>query len=346
VPGACARILILLILSLCPPLAVYAQDVLSLRADAPPRYVVKPGDSLWSIAEQYLQEPWQWPELWQVNPKIDNPHLIYPGDTLTLVQGADGPRLRVLRGRDVKLSPDMRVGPLERAIPAIPLDQIGAFLRRHRVVDADVLAQSAYIVAAEQDHLITAAGDLIYGRGVFPPEERVFGIYRTGDLYRDPITNEILGYQASDIGDAQLRDNARGDVEELEITRVTEEVRIGDRLLPQEERILDASFQPRPPDFELGEAFMIAVDGGVNQIGATDIVVINRGARDGLEIGHVLVIYQSGALAFDAVARTNVYLPDTRAGLVMVFDVAEKVSYALVMKANRPLKVMDKVRAP
>ena len=133
---------------------------------------------------------------------------------------------------------------------------------------------------------------------------------------------------------------------ELEITRVTEEVRINDRLLAQEERILDATFQPRAPRQPIGDAFMIAVDGGVSQIGTTDIVVINRGARDGLEIGHVLAIYQTGGLVFDEVARENVRLPDTRAGLCMVFEAAEKASYAIVLKSNRPLKVMDKVKQP
>jgi hypothetical protein len=123
-------------------------------------------------------------------------------------------------------------------------------------------------------------------------------------------------------------------------------VRITDRLMPLEERILDATFQPRAPDEPVEDAFMIAVDGGVTQIGTTDIVVINRGAREGLEVGQVLAIYQAGQLVFDEISNTNVLLPDVRAGLAMIFEVAEKASYALVLKANRPLKVMDKVKNP
>lgn len=216
----------------------------------------------------------------------------------------------------------------------------------HRILGAEDLNNSAYVVAAEQEHLITGQGDLIFGRGPFPDGERVYGIYRSGDVYRDPLTLEILGYQAQDIGTAQLLSSNRNDVVELGITRTTEEVRITDRLLPLEERILDSTFQPRAPGRKIEDGFMIAVDRGVSQIGTTDIVVLNKGGRDGLETGHVLAIYQTGALVFDEVARDNVRLPDVRAGLLMVFEVAEKASYALVLKANRPLKVMDKIKNP
>ena len=317
-----------------------------IRDTAPQEYLVKDGDTLWGIADMFLEEPWLWPEVWDVNPQIDNPHLIFPGDTIYLSYVDGRPRLSLTRGRDVKLAPNMRVTPLDLAIPVIPLDEIGAFLMRHRILEVDELNQSAYVVAGGQDHLITANGDLIFGRGYFPDEERAFGIYRAGDVYRDPVTSEVLGYQAQDIGNAQAISSVSDPIVELEITRVTEEVRITDRLLPLEERVLDATFQPRAPDMELQDAFMIAVDGGVSQIGTTDIVVLNRGARDGMEVGHVLAIYQSGQVIFDEVARDNVRLPDVRAGLAMVFEVAHKASYAIVLKANRPLKVMDKVKNP
>lgn len=318
----------------------------SVRDTAPQTYTVKKGDTLWGIADMFLEEPWLWPEVWDVNPQIDNPHLIFPGDTLYLSYVDGKPRLSLNRGRDVKLAPNMRVQPLDLAIPVIPLDEIGAFLMRHRILGVDDLEQSAYIVAGGQEHLITANGDIIFGRGNFPEGERAYGIYRAGDVYRDPITLEVLGYQAQDVGNAQTKSSLKEEVVELEITRVTEEVRITDRLLPLEERILDATFQPRAPTARLEDAFMIAVDGGVSQIGTTDIVVINRGARDGLEVGHVLAVYQTGPVVFDEVASNNVRLPDVRAGLAMVFEVADKASYALVLKSNRPLKVMDKVKNP
>jgi hypothetical protein len=336
-----------LLLALTLPSAVQAQDSkASVRDDAPQTYVVKKGDTLWGISGMFLEEPWLWPEVWDVNPQIDNPHLIFPGDTLYLSFIDGRPRLSLTRGRDVKLVPNMRVTSLDLAIPVIPLDQIGAFLKRHRILAADEINNSAYVVAGGQEHLITANGDIIFGRGNFPEGERAYGIYRGGDIYRDPLTLEILGYQATDIGNAQALSGLDDDVVELEITRVTEEVRISDRLLPLEERILDATFQPRAPSEEIEDGFMIAVDGGVSQIGTTDIVVLNKGAREGMEVGNVLAIYQAGQVVYDEVARNNVRLPDVRAGLAMIFEVAEKASYALVLKANRPLKVMDKVKNP
>lgn len=335
--------LLLAILATTP--VTFAQGA-SVRDGAPREYTVQKGDTLWRIADMFLEEPWLWPEVWDVNPQIDNPHLIFPGDTIYLSYVDGRPRLSVTRGRDVKLTPNMRVKPLDLAIPVIPLDQIGAFLKRHRILGIDDLENSAWVVAGGQDHLITANGDVIYGRGYFPEDERAYGIYRSGEIYRDPITLEILGYQAQDIGNAQAISSLRNEVVELQITRVTEEVRLTDRLLPLEERILDSTFQPRPPSGPIEDGFMIAVDGGVSQIGTTDIVVINKGAREGIEVGNVLAIYQAGELVFDQVARNNVRLPDARAGLAMVFEVNEKASYALVLKANRPLKVMDKVKNP
>lgn len=317
-----------------------------LNDEVPETYIVKKGDTLWGISGMYLREPWRWPELWDVNPQIDNPHLIYPGDELYLVWEGGRPRLRLRRGRDVKLTPNMRVSPLDLAIPIIPLDEIGAFLLRHRILGARELNDAAYVVAGDQGHLISAPGDRIYGRGPFPDGEDAFGIYRPGDVYRDPLTDELLGYQAQDIGNANLLSSSREQVKELEINRVTEEVRITDRLLPMEERIIDATFHPRAPERVIEDGYMIAVDGGVTQIGTTDIVVLNKGLRDGLEVGQVLAIYQSGELVFDQVAQENVMLPDVRAGLAMVFESFEKASYAIVLKASRPLRVLDKVRNP
>lgn len=317
-----------------------------LRDNAPEVYIVKKGDTLWGISGMYLTHPWLWPELWDVNPQIDNPHLIYPGDELYLVWVDGKPRLRLRRGRDVKLGPAMRISPLDLAIPIIPLDEIGAFLRSHRIVDAGELADAAYILAGSQGRLISAPGDRVFGRGSFEDGERAYGIYRPGEAYVDPVTNEVLGYQAQDIGNAKLLSSNRDEVTELEITRVTEEVRITDRLLPIEERIIDATFHPRAPEVEIEDGYMIAVDGGVSQIGAMDIVVLNKGERDGLEVGQVLAVYQAGELVFDEIARENVRIPDVRAGLAMVFETFEKASYAIVLKSDRVLKVGDKVKNP
>ena len=317
-----------------------------LNDEAPQTYIVKKGDTLWGISGMFLAEPWLWPELWDVNPQIDNPHLIYPGDELYLVWVDGQPKLRLKRGRDVKLAPNMRVSALDLAIPVIPLDELQAFLQRDRILGPDELNNTAYVVAGAQGHLISAPGDRIFGRGLFPDGDRAYGIYRPGEVYRDPITDEALGYQAQDIGSAQLLSSNKDEVVELEVTRVTEEVRITDRLLPTEDKVIDATFHPRAPNDEIVDGFMIAVDHGVSQIGAWDVVVINRGEREGLEVGHVLAVYQSGQVVHDEIAGDNVALPDVRAGLAMVFEVFEKASYVIVLKTNRPLKVLDKVKNP
>ncbi len=326
-----------------------------LNDDVPETYTVRKGDTLWSISGIYLQKPWRWPELWQGNPQIDNPHLIFPGDVLYLVYVDGQPRLRSRTGDmkmspnaggPIKLEPTMRITPLDLAIPVIPLDQVAPFLQRHRVVVPEDLAAAPYVVAGAQDHLISAPGDRIFARGSFDTDEKAYGLYRRNDIYNDPITAELLGYQAQSIGNAELMSVSNQDVVELEVTRVSTEVRITDVLLPMEQRILDATFQPRAPEVTIENGFMIAVDGGVSQIGPLDIVVLNRGAREGLEIGHVLAIYQAGKSIQDPVKGDAITLPDVRAGLLMVFETFEKVSYALVLKANRPLAVLDKVRNP
>jgi len=324
----------------------WARAAMELNEDVPETYIVKRGDTLWGISGMYLQEPWRWPELWDVNPQIDNPHLIYPGDELYLVWVDGQPRLRMRRGGDMKLTPEMRVSPLKLAIPIIPLDQIGPWLQRNRVMDADEINNSAYIVAQDEEAIIAGPGDRVFGRGPFPDGERTYGIYRVGERYIDPLTDEYLGYQILDMGAAKLLSSNREVVTELEITRVTEEVEIGDRLLPYEERVIDASFHPRAPDVEIEGGVMIAVDGGLTQIGDMSIVTINRGKREGLEIGQVLAVYQRGKNVYDKVAKSNVLLPDTRAGLAMVFDAYEKVSYAIILKTTRPLKVGDLVKNP
>jgi len=322
-----------------------AEEV-TVKDGAPTTYIVKKGDTLWGISGMFLEKPWLWPELWDVNPQIDNPHLIYPGDELHLVWEGGKPRLRMARGRDVKLSPTMRISSLDLAIPIIPLDEIGAFLAQHRIVGAGEMGDSAYVVAGDQGSILSAPGDSIFARGDFPEGERAYGIYRPRDAYIDPVTEEVLGYQAQDIGNAKLLSPNRDDVVELEVTRITEEVRITDRLLPIEEKIIEATFHPRAPEREIKNGYMIAVDGGVTQIGEMDVVVLNKGKRDGLEPGQVLAIYQTGELVFDKIANENVRIPDVRAGLALVFEPFEKATYAIVIKADRPLKVGDKVKNP
>ncbi|MEP5765911.1 MAG: LysM domain-containing protein [Halieaceae bacterium] len=336
-----------LLLASILPFAAQA-DELRLNDDAPEVYLVKEGDTLWGISSMYLRDPWLWPEIWEINEQLDNPHLIFPGDEIYLVWVDGRPRLRVRRGDaayTVKLTPKMRIDPLDRAIPLISLEDIGPWLNGHRVVLPIDLDAAPYVIAGGQRHLLSTPGDRVYVRGSLPEGEVGFGIYRGGQVFVDPGTREVLGVEAADIGSASLNEAHEEDINELEVTRVTEEVRKGDRLLPNESREIAASFQPRAPEKHIS-GVMLAVDSGVTQIGTLDIVAINLGTRDGAEEGHVLAIYRTGEVVRDEIMNENVQIPDVRAGLLMIFRTFEKMSYGIVLKSNRPLEVMDRVTSP
>ncbi|MGK0500476.1 MAG: nucleoid-associated protein YgaU [Oceanicoccus sp.] len=323
---------------------VQAGDVLSLKDGHPQTHVVIKGDTLWDISKMFLDDPWLWPEIWHVNPQVDNPHLIYPGDVLNLVYIDGQPKLVVKRNKDLKLSPQVRISDLDLAISAIPLDAISPFLSNSRVVDRNTLKDAPYVLAGADGHIVSGAGDEMFARGKFSDEHQNYGIFRPGDAYIDPDTQEVLGYQAFDIANAKVVSVER-DIATLGLNRTTEEVRRGDRLLPDEERRISSNFYPSAPEEET-EGYIIAVEGGVSQIGSMDVVVINKGEREGLSVGHVLAIYRIGESVRDTVADEIVKVPDSRAGLLMVFRTFEKVSYGLVLKATRPLAVMDKVKNP
>lgn len=332
------------------PFTAMADDV-SLRQDHPDTYTVIKGDTLWDISGRFLQQPWEWPEIWYVNPQIDNPHLIYPGDVISLVYVDGQPRLMLDRRNykmspgDTKLSPTVRIEPAGAAIPAIPLNEIDKFLSRSRVVTSDELLTAPYVLMGAEEHLVLGAGDRLYTRGELTDGIRSFGLYRKGETFVDPETEEILGVQALDIGTVRLVAKGDDDVNTFEATRTTEEIRIGDRLLPDEERAIDAIFYPSSPNSDI-EGVIIAVEGGLTQVGTMDVIVINRGEREGLEIGNVMAIYKKGSTVRDRITGESVQLPDERAGLLMVFRTFEKMSYALVLESLRPLRVEDKVRNP
>lgn len=321
-----------------------AGDVLELKDGHPDTYVVKKGDTLWDISNLFLKSPWLWPEIWHVNPQIDNPHLIYPGDILNLVYIDGKPRLVVKRNQDVKLSPEVRVSDLDLAIPAIPLDAVAPFLTNSRVVNPGELEAAPYVLAGKGGHIVSGAGDELYARGAFDKEQDSFGIFRRGGTYIDPDSGEFLGVQAFSIGGGKLV-AIDGEVGTLALNQTTEEVRVSDRLLPDEQRNIRSNFHPSAPEKETN-GYIIAVEGGVSQIGFLDVVVINKGDRDDLEVGNVLAIYHQGEHVRDQVTKEIVKVPDTRAGLMMVFRTFDKVSYGLVLKATMPLAVNDRVTNP
>lgn len=315
-----------------------------LRSDHPERYTVVKGDTLWDISSRFLNNPWYWPEIWHANPQVSNPHLIYPGDKLALVYINGKPRVTKVSASNgvIKLSPQVRSEPIDTPIPAIPLDAISSFLTETRIVSADLMNGAPYVLEGEDGRIVTGAGDKVYARGDKPSNK--VGVFRRSNNYVDPETNEFLGLEARAIAQGDITaDN--GDVLTLQLKRSNEEVRIGDRLMISEDRAINTTFTPSAPDEDI-DGVMISVDGGVTQIGQYDVVVINRGAREGLEVGNVLAVYRSGNLVRDPVTDETVELPAERAGLLMVFQTYEKLSYGLVLKATRPLAIGDQVRNP
>lgn len=333
-----------------------AADTLAqyLKPGHPDVYTVVKGDTLWDISGRFLDRPWLWPELWQVNPQIENPHLIYPGDRISLVYVDGQPRLRLDRGdagRTVRLTPsdtvslhpEIRSTPLETAIPAIRLDAIQSWLVQNRVVSEAEINEAPYVVQGASERIVLGAGDRLYVRGVLP-DSASYNFVRKGPLYVDPETEEVLGREATYIGLGQTvaQDD---DIATFLVQSTREEVQIGDRVLPTEERRLESTFFPSAPSDET-KGVIISVFSGVTQVGQYDVVVLNLGGREGIEPGNVMAIYKRGALARDRVAKETIRLPSERAGLLMVFRVFEKLSYGLVLETERPLAVYDEVRSP
>jgi len=319
-------------------------DTLRLKANPPKNYTVVKGDTLWDISGKFLKSPWQWPRLWQSNPQIKNPDLIYPGDTLffSIVDGEPHLSLK----RNAVLNPHIREMAINQAIKLIPAEAIAQFLTSPKVVNKTDLAQSPYVVDFAREHIIAGMGDKIYVRSIPQPKSLSYTIYRQGETFVDPDTKEILGYEAKYIADATIERS--GDPATLTIIRSNKEVRRGDRLMVSSSSKMDLNFFPRPPANVIAGRIIGILD-GVSQIGQHHIVVLNKGRRDGLKSGHTLDIFQRGHVVrdpFSSVKNSVVKLPDEIAGILMVFRVFERVSYALVMEANQPIHLLDIVKTP
>ncbi len=332
----------------------------ALSPDHPDRYVVVKGDTLWDIAGRFLSEPWRWPDVWQVNPQIQNPHLIYPGDTLVLSFVDGKPQITIaernaptgpeqtedLKGSVVKLSPKVRTSEIPKAIPAIPIDAIQQFLTRPYVADKKQLDDAPYVVDFADEHVAGGPGLRAYVRAITDGSHRKFDMVRPGKPYKDAITGEVLGYEAQFIATSILQ--RTGDPATVLIETAELEVIKGDRLIPAAEDRPLATFYPKPPRNKV-HGSIIAVLNGVSQIGQYNVVVIDRGQADGLEVGTVLAIDQKGEVVRDTVTENSadtIKLPDERAGTLMVFRTFTRVSFALVMDATKALHVNDRVRNP
>jgi LysM domain-containing protein len=295
---------------------VQAADAPALREDAPDRYVVVPGDTLWGISGRFLQDPWRWPSLWRMNQEqLRNPHRIFPGDVLVLDRSGAEPVLRLVdpsdaaardrralgdvpedvRGAVVKLSPRTRAEPLkDRAVPTIPPSVIEPFLSRPLVVGQNELDGAPRIMATEENRVSIGAGSIAYAQGLLDgngsKRTTVWQIFRRGDPLIDPESNETLGYLAIYLGEARV--TKFGDPSTIAITRSMQEISVGDRLMPATREVPVFSYVPRAP-WRPVRGRIVSTYGSLGETGPLGIVALSKGSKDGLEVGHVLAIYRS-----------------------------------------------------
>jgi LysM repeat protein len=320
---------------------------LALKPDAPERYTVVPGDTLWSIAQRYTDSPWRWNELWNLNKdEIKNPNRIYPGNVIVL----DRSRGQLAISDTVKLSPRVRAESTARtAIPSIPPSVIEPFLVRPLVVERDGLDNAPTIVAAEESRVILEAGNQAFVRGMGNSKETTWFVYRRGPALVDPETKTTLGYEATYLGTAQVK--RPGDPAVVQLTSVTREVGVGDKLVPAGKPDVP-TYAPRAPSGQV-QGRVVSLYGGGTQLGEAGnqtVIAINRGKSQGIETGYVLALYRPGAVVAEG-SRTRptgepMTLPNERYGLAFVFRVFDRVSYALVMNISKPVNTQDLVQNP
>jgi hypothetical protein len=330
-----------------------------LNPNAPESYVVKRGDTLWGIAKVFLRDPWYWPEIWQANQQIQNPHLIYPGDTLRLVYIDGKPRLTLQpgleRGNSAHVLPRIRSQPLEAAVTTIPYESVAAFMSKPTVLTKEQIKGAPYVFATRDDHVALASGNTIYARHFIAPAEvgEHYNVIRIGDPLRDPDNHEILGYDG--IFTASARVTRLGDPTTLAMTDSARETELGDKLFVSTVDV-PLDFIPSPPKVKVDGRIM-AVSDGVSIIGQYQVVVINRGSRDGLAPGNVLAVLEVGGVQRDTVNKgylggmsrlfaPEIRLPDERTGTFMVFKTFDRMSYGLIMEAKNIIRVSDRVVNP
>lgn len=321
--------------------AVAAESV-ALNKNHPESYTVVKGDTLWDIAGMFLRDPWRWPDIWYVNQQIENPHLIYPGDVLSLTYINGKPRLTLNRG-PLRLSPQIRSTPVDDAIPLIPIDAINGFLSRPYVLEKDQLETSPYVLKFADEHIMGGSGQRFYARGSWDAETNKYDVVRKGGEYRDSVTNEILGYEALYVGSALMQRD--GDPSTLLLTNTKIESLPGDRLLPVNQDVALRNFNPKKPENAIDGAIISVLD-GVSQIGQYNVVVIDRGTSDNVSVGDVLYIKNRGETIDDPFSGTRndkVKLPDENAGVMLIFRTFDRVSFGIVMHATRAMHVLDKI---
>jgi len=325
------------------PVVERINEPVPLAAGHPNEYVVQVGDTLWDISATFLKDPWFWPEIWYVNPDIENPHLIYPGDVLGLVYIDGQTRITNVRASTYRMSPQARITPLSQAISSIPFENVAAFLSSGVVLEKKQADALPYLLSTRGDHLIASAGNEIYVRGITDdmPGAR-YNLVHVGEPLIDPDDNRLIGYHGILIGEGSLRRS--GDPATVALTRTIQEAIPGTRLLPAAVDV-PLNFYPRAPSTTI-DGRIISVVGGVSLIGQYQVVVMNRGSSNGLSVGDVLTVFQTGQEVEDRFGGGKVKLPDEAAGTIMVFKTYDRISYGLVMEATQAIHIHDFIRNP
>ena len=350
-----------------------------LAADAPERYTIKAGDTLWAISKLYLKTPWRWPELWGMNlQQIKNPHRIYPGQVLVLERSNGRATLRMEDGSDgtvpadlstVRVSPRNRLEPLvDGALPTLRPSVIEPFLAEPIIIDAAEFAAAARIVSAQEGRVLLTRGDRAYARGQNgspllddQAKEKLFRVFRTVTPLKDPETGKVLGYEAVYAGKAKLMSSETTSEEtdsdgkvtsaivpaRIDIISAKEEIRVGDRLLPEPPRQV-RTFTPHAPQGALTGRIVSVYGSAVENAAQNQVVVINKGTADGVDAGMVLAILKNGGRIIDKQDenRPLLKLPDERNGLMMVFRTFERLSYALILDITDGVRVGDRLASP
>ncbi|MGV3592174.1 MAG: LysM peptidoglycan-binding domain-containing protein [Gammaproteobacteria bacterium] len=344
---------------------VQAAEV-TIRENSPAQYTVVEGDTLWDIAGMFLEEPWMWPEVWEMNPQIEDPDLIYPGDVIELAYVDGRPVLRLSRGdapagiRTVRLSPQIRREPVVGPIPAIPLDVISAYLRGDSILSEDAFSAAPYVLGDREGRQMLTAGDELLARGPWSEGVALYDIVRKGIEIEDPDGDESLGIQTTLVGTATLN-RADFDQASLTITSNEQEIRPGDRLIPSQPSLLDASLLPTPPAFPVNAA-IAGIQNGRQVAGMYDTLTLNVGANDGIAVGQLLTVQKPDTAIDDQYTprsgwqkmkdyfrpgnETEVTFSGEKIASVLVYRVFDEASFGLILDSDRDVRLNDRVVKP
>lgn len=338
--------LVLIALALTIGLGVnsYAANGSLLAESYPDRYTVVKGDTLWGISGKFLRDPWRWPEVWQGNPQVENPDLIYPGDVLVLTFVDGRPVLRALRRETVKLSPSARATQYGDAVPLVDPAAIGPYINSPLVTDANELKSAPYVVDGYNSRLILGKYDQFYARGIEDQSIEKFRIFKPGRHFVDPVSGESLGWEARHLGDANLL--KEGDPTRLTITTSYEDINVRDRLRAVLVEEALPFFAPKAPENDKIRGVILETPNKSAELGALSIVAINLGEREGVRTGDVLRVLSQKKAKKDPFTGEKYFIPEEKVGLALVFRTFEKVSYAIITDSNQQIAAGDALVSP